>query len=687
MLTFFKLQPLTAAITLAFSSTLAIAHSEHQDEPTLQLAPIVVTAQNEYTEANGLMIHADPKQPIQPIPASDGAAYLKSIAGFNSINSGGTNGDITFRGLFGSRIKVLTDGSENLGACPSRMDAPTSYISPESYDRITVIKGPQTVAYANTGSAATVMFERDVPRFDADKPYQGQASVVIGSFGRIDHNVDVAVGNDHFYSRLNANRSKSNSYQDGDGKTVPSAWEKWNADLTLGWTPDADTHVELKAGKSDGEAEYAGRSMDGTKFARESLGLGYTQENLGQYFKKLEAQIDYSFNDHVMDNFSLRQFTSSDGMSMPMSSNVSRKTINARLAGTYDWHKLSIKSGVDHQYNQHASRSGMSNSYIDAGRSKDMQFQSSGIFTEISYPLHPQYQLVTGIRADHVEVKDLREASKISGYNTRLAKTLPSGFIRLESENSDATLKSYIGLGYVERMPDYWELFSPVHGNAGSSNTFNGVNPEKTTQLDLGLQYEQGALRGWTSIYAGVIQDYILMSYHQHAMGSMSHGISAGAKNVDARIAGAEAGLSYQFTDRILADASLAYAWGENHSEHSALAQIAPLEGRFNLRYVADRYSLGAYLRAVAKQNRIAYHQGNIVGYDLAESKRFSTLSFNGSYRLNSSVDLSVGIDNVLNKTYAEHLNKAGNAGFGYASEEQFNSIGRNYWTRLSMKF
>lgn len=34
------------------------------------------------------------------------------------------------------------------------------YISPESYDRISVIKGPQTVQYANTGSAATVLFER-----------------------------------------------------------------------------------------------------------------------------------------------------------------------------------------------------------------------------------------------------------------------------------------------------------------------------------------------------------------------------------------------------------------------------------------------------------------------------------------------------------------------------------------------
>lgn len=75
------------------------------------------------------------------------------------------------------------------------------------------------------------------------------------------------------------------------------------------------------------------------------------------------------------------------------------------------------------------------------------------------------------------------------------------------------------------------------------------------------------------------------------------------------------------------------------------------------------------------------------MGYDLKPSKGFSTLSLNGSYNLRKDIDVSVGIDNVLDKTYTEHLNKAGSAGFGFASEEQFNNIGRNYWVRMSMKF
>lgn len=688
----FLLQPLWVAMFAVSHSGLVFANSEKNDADTKalhSLAPIVVTAQ-QGNDANGLIVHADPKQPIQPVPATDGADYLQSIMGFNSIQSGGTNGDVTFRGMFGSRIKILTDGTENLGACPNRMDAPTSYISPESYDRISVIKGPQTVQYANTGSAATVLFERQPEKLTSEKPYRGQASVLLGSYGRIDHNVEAAVGDERKYIRLNANRSESNSYQDGDGNTVPSSWKKWNADVALGFTPDENTWIELTGGKSDGESLYAGRSMDGSQFARESLGLRFEKKNITDVIKKIEGQVNYSYNDHIMDNFSLREFNPQDGMSMPMASNVARRTLNARLAMTNEWNQWSFISGVDTQNNKHSSRSSMGSNYLNQPRVTDMIFQSYGAFGELSYQWNELNKLVTGVRLDRITVEDERAKSK--DFNTKLEKTLPSAFVRWENQHPEHELKSYIGLGYVERMPDYWELFSPIHGNAGSTNTFNGVNPEKTLQLDMGFQQQHGALSTWASAYAGLVDDYILMSYHHHpSMGmdghGMSHGITAGAKNVDATIAGAEAGVGYQFTDHIQADLSAMYAWGKNTTDDKPLPQISPLEGRLNIRYVADKYNLGLLWRAVAEQNRVSLHQGNIVGYDLKPSKGFSTLSLNGSYNLRKDIDISVGIDNVLDKTYTEHLNKAGSAGFGFASEEQFNNIGRNYWVRMSMKF
>ena len=668
----FFLQPLAAAISLAcFSSVVFAAEADSAHI----LAPIVVTAQ-QGNDAHGLIVHADPKQPTQPIPAVDGAAYLQSIVGFNQIKNGGANGDVTFRGMFGSRIKILTDGTENLGACPSRMDNPASYVSPESYDKITVVKGPQTVQYAHTGSAATVIFEREPEQLTSANPYRGQASVMLGSYGRLDQNVEAAVGDETKYARLNANRSIADSYQDGAGNTVPSDWEKWNADLALGWTPNEDTWVELKGGKSDGEAVYAGRPMDGSKFARESLGLHVEKKNIGDVIKKVEAQVDYSYNDHVMDNFSLRKFNPADGMSMPMASNVARRTLNARVAMTQDWGKLQLISGIDSQKNEHTKRSGsLMSPYQNKARVGDMDFESYGAFGELSYAFNDQHKLVTGARVDQAKIDNL-------ATDTERKETLPSGFVRIESELAEH-VKTYAGLGYVERVPDYWELFSTkYHQSAGT--TFADLENEKTAQFDAGYQYEQGAFKSWASVYAGLFQDYILVKYV--ATGSIGK-LEAKSRNVDATIAGAEAGVAYQLTDQIQADISAMYAWGENTTDHTALPQIAPLEGRFNLRYVQEKYNLGLLWRVVAAQDRTSYREGNIIGYDLEDSKGFGTLSLNGTYNIQKDLDLSVGIDNVLNKNYAEHLNKLGSSGFGYAATEQFNNIGRNYWARISMKF
>lgn len=572
------------------------------------------------------------------------------------------------------------------------MDAPTSYIQPESYDRISVVKGPQTVQYANTGSAATVIFERKKPQLSNDKNYLGQASVLIGSFGRLDHNIETAVGDEKKYIRLNANRSESNSYEDGDGNTVPSAWKRWNTDLALGWTPDEDTWIELTGGKADGEAEYAGRSMDGSQFARESLGLRFEKKNLTDVIKKIEGQINYSYNDHVMDNFRLRtppiEEMNHGGMTMEMANpsemQVTRRTLNSRLAMTSEWDKLSLITGIDSQQNHHAGS--MKSMMMNMPLATNMKFHSYGAFSELTYQLNDAYKLVTGARIDQVKIDALK-------LNDERKETLPSAFIRLENQYSEHNAKSYIGLGYVERVPDYWELFSTAHGNTGMSKpTFNDLDTEKTLQLDMGYQYEHGALSLWTSAYAGLVNDFILLSYHNHpttGMGGHSHGssFSAGAKNVDAMIAGAEAGIGYQFTDAIQADMSTMYAWGEITDNNDPLPQIAPLEGRFNLRYVQDKYSLGLLWRAVAKQDRINLNKGNIVGYDIGESKGFSTLALNATYKVRNDVDFAVGIDNVLDKTYTEHLNKLGVGLDGQVGTEQFNNIGRNYWARISMKF
>ena len=91
------------------------AHAEAAE----RLDAIVVTAQ---APEDGVAWETDPKLPRQPVPASDGADYLKTIPGFSAIRNGGSNGDPVLRGMFGSRLNLLSNDGSMPGTCPARMD-------------------------------------------------------------------------------------------------------------------------------------------------------------------------------------------------------------------------------------------------------------------------------------------------------------------------------------------------------------------------------------------------------------------------------------------------------------------------------------------------------------------------------------------------------------------------------------
>ena len=654
------------------------ADHSHPDAP--ELSPTVITA---VAPSSPLTVVTNPKAPRQPVPASDGADYLKTIPGFSAIRSGGTNGDPVLRGMFGSRLNILTNGGVMLGACPNRMDAPTSYISPETYDRLTVIKGPQSVIWGPGGSAGTILFEREPEKFGT-LGSRVNASLLTGSNGRFDKVLDAAAGNDQGYARFVGNQSRADDYHDGHGDTVPSRWDKWNGDVTLGWTPDADTLLELTAGKGDGEARYAGRGMDGSQFKRESLGLRFEKSNLGEVLDTVEAQVYYNYADHVMDNYSLRTPSGRGMMGMPMVSNVDRRTLGARLKATWRWADVQLISGLDAQTNEHRKRGGMG---VDAHKgqpwTKDADFHNYGAFSELTWYATGEDRLIAGARLDRASARDFRQTSATVG-DTR-ADTLPSGFVRYEHDLAAIPATAYIGLGHAQRFPDYWELFSPKQGPNGAVNAFDAIKPEKTTQLDVGLQYKDERLEAWASGYVGQIRDYILFDYRTGMMGMSS----TQAQNIDARIMGGELGAAYALTDNWKADATLAYAWGKNSSDGKALPQMPPLESRLGLTYSRDAWSVGGLWRLVAAQNRIAQNQGNVVGKDYEKSGGFGVFSLNGAYKVNRNLKLSAGVDNLFDKTYAEHLNLAGNAGFGYpaADPQPVNEPGRTFWTKVDFSF
>ena len=631
--------------------------------PTKTLDEVVVTAIH---DQSAVQVVTDPKIPRQPVPASDAADYLQTIPGFSAVRSGGTNGDPVFRGQFGSRLPLLTNGMQMLGACPGRMDTPSSYIAPETFDVLTLIKGPQTVLWGPGASAGVVRFERERPDFAAG-PVNFTASLLGASAGRNDQNADLAAGNDQFYARISANHSHGQDYKDGDGTSIPSGWNKWNADAALGWTPDADTLVELSAGAGDGWARSAARGMDGTQFRRDSLGLRLQKQNITPWLSKVEAQIYRNEADHLMDNFQRRPLPPGK---MAMASNVKRVVTGGRIAATLQpTPALTADIGLDLQRNTHEGRSGMGMSYLNKPWVRDAKFANLGLFSELRWQAAPSTLWVGGLRLDRAQAWDYRNPAST---HKRDESALPSGFVRWEQTLSSGAT-TYVGLGHVQRFPDYWELIS---GKAG--NVFATLEPEKTTQLDVGANWKGQNWQFWTSAYAGMVRDFILFDYASNP---------SKARNIDARTAGFELGGSYKLAPAWTAQATVAYTWGSNRSDGTALPQMPPLEARLGLDYAQGPWTAGALWRLVAAQHRYTQDQGNVVGRDMGASSGFGVLSLHASYRVQRQLKITVGVDNLLDKTYAEHLNLAGNAGFGFPANTRLNEPGRTLWLRADMQF
>lgn len=679
-----KRRAIVAAVALA-GLGLAEAGAARAEEAVSSLETMVITGVG---PQSALTFTTDPRLPRQPVPASDGTDYLKTIPGFSAIRNGGTNGDPVLRGMFGSRLNLLTNDGNMPGACPARMDNPMSYVAPETYDRLTVIKGPQTVQWGPGASAGTVRFERDTERFD-EPGVRLNASLLAASFGRNDQMIDVVGGASRGYARLSANRSESNDYKDGNGDVVPSLWKKWNADAALGWTPDEDTLLEVSAGGGDGEARYAGRGMDGAQFDRTSLGLRFEKQNLDGTMKEVTANAYFNYVDHLMDNYTLREPNPMGPMPMPMASNVDRRTFGGRVATNWELGDFSLVAGVDAQKSRHRERNASGRGvYRTLSWTPDAEFANLGAFGELTWHLHHDRRVVGGLRGDWATVTDKRETTggmmpmpnPTAGEKRR--ETLPSGFLRYERDH--AALSWYAGIGHTERMPDYWELFSPDAGPAGSVNAFSAIEPEKTTQIDVGAQYSTGPFDFWVAGYAGRIEDYILFTYTDGGM----MGMSSSVEGVSADIRGGEAGIDYRPLDHWNISVSLAYAHGKNRDAGTALPQVPPLEGRLTLRYDDTRWSAAALLRVVDSQDRVAIDQGNVVGRDISESSGFAVLSVNGAYRINEHWKISAGVDNIFDRAYSEHLNLAGSADFGFPADPvRINEPGRSAWLKLNLTY
>jgi iron complex outermembrane receptor protein len=191
------------------------------------------------------------------------------------------------------------------------------------------------------------------------------------------------------------------------------------------------------------------------------------------------------------------------------------------------------------------------------------------------------------------------------------------------------------------------------------------------------------------SFFANRVDDYILVESGFTKPGMMGATRQATiVRNVDAESFGGEASVHWIPLSGWSVDASVAAVRASNRTDARPLAQQPPLEGRLGLAYATARWSVGSIVRGVAAQDRYARGQGSIVGQDLGRSPGFAVWSLNAAWKPVAWLQVSAGIDNVLDRTYAEHLSRGGAMVAGFPPPSvRVNEPGRTGWLKADFRY
>ncbi|HIJ48473.1 MAG TPA: TonB-dependent receptor plug domain-containing protein, partial [Gammaproteobacteria bacterium] len=239
---------------------------------------------------------------------ADGGELMSNISGISVRRIGGHGFDPVVRGQQQNRLNIVLDGAFVHAGCPNRMDPPSSYAALETYDKVTIIKGGQSVEHGAGAPGATVLFDRTTQPLAAGES-QGKAGATYkdnGGFKKV--YADGTIGFEQGYLRLGASMAEADNYEDGRGVEVRSGFKSKNGSVIVGFTTDNAQTLELGYEQNrEDDVLFEGLGMDTVTTENGALRMKYHR------VEGMDVELYSSEVDHDMDNYTLR---TNNGMKM-----------------------------------------------------------------------------------------------------------------------------------------------------------------------------------------------------------------------------------------------------------------------------------------------------------------------------------------------------------------------------------
>ncbi len=638
--------------------------------------------------------------------SADGGEFLRQIPGVSMSRFGGRGLEPIVRGQSQTRLNILLDNAYVHGGCPNRMDPPASWAALETYEKVTLLKGVQSLIYGAGGSGGTVLFERDTRSLAEDQGIHGRTAATTADNGiQSDLLADLLAAGDKQYLRLIGEYKDAKNYKDGADQEVRSAFHHKQGGMVLGLTPTTNRLFELTIEKNDfSDALYPGAGMDSPREQGNFYRFRYKDRYSHGLVSRLSLETYLNDIDHLMDNFSLRTppvYPASHpkaGNPMKRNAQTTSKTSGGRLL------LVSNHAGDHWEYGlniEHRHRDATLNN-LNSGVAKTLSFlwpdvtvEQTGLFAEATHPLPQSGRLKYGLRIDRVRararktdnqpiLKTANQAYQIYyGHEARDQDETNIGALLRFERTLTPGITFFTGLSRSIRTADATERYINKWAPKASLRWIGNpaIKPEKHHQIDIGLMRQQSLTTLSASAYLDKVSDYILRDSARGQTGILQTDNADIYRNIDADIHGVELEGKIHTTDRLDLSGDLAWVHATNTTDHDRpLPQIPPLNGKIQLDFSGHGWNIGARARFAAQQNRIDPFSKQEVG----KTPGWTAVDIYANHTIGETFNLRVGIDNLLDRTYAEHASRANLLD---PNAIRVNEPGRTIWLKLAAEF
>jgi len=635
------------------------------------------------------------------IPA-DTADMVKSAPGANVNKNGPLTGIAQYRGMFGSRINVQLDGLNITPAGPNWMDPPLSHVSPSQLEDIQLIRGISPVSAGAESIGGTIRAKTARLPYPSDATVSPHGSLITGYDSNNNaYNVGGQLGISSENDRLqfNGDFDKGLDMQAGNGlDIVPTQYQRRNLGADYGHRFSAG---EFNLGYSNERVDNSGSPalpMDIIYVKGNSFSTGFQSDKNTPGIHWL-ADMHYINTDHLMNNFSLRSaplMLGSPGTPVMQRSSLSNaKDFAYKVHAAIPLGSSTVTLGTDGWLAKNkADVADPNNAAFSLQNYNDAKRNRFSLFSEWQVPVTSSLDFQTGIRYSRVNMDSGSvSATGFAGMLATAINTLATNFNTSQRSQNDNLLdlsiqltqrindelKLKIGVARKQRAPSYQEryLWSPLESTAGLADkrTYIGdvnLRPETAYTMDAGLDWQSDAVYFTPRVFFKRVKNYIQGSplssgtaYNFRVMqGNMLKGgafctanpldpfcVPLQFSNVDAEFYGADAGFGANISEHISLDGTLSYVRGKRKDINDNLYRIAPLNSTVGLSYFGDAgWSLTSEGVFYGKQDKVSSSNSE------AATSGYSLFNLRGRYEIKRNLEITAGINNLLDRFYQDHL-------------------------------